>query len=294
MTRILVLGDLNLDVFVRDDAGVAEGVEVRSVVRAQAGGSAGTFACVAAAHGVEVTFIGAVGQDRVGDLLEQSLVDGGVIPHLARSPLPSGVIVALHRGSERSMVCSRGANDGISVEAVDPELLEAVDHLHVSGYALLSEAQWPAAARAFALAAQGEVSVSVDPPPANLIESFGTERFLKRIPEPCWLFPNETEGRILTGTTDPDRIVARLSARSKAGALTLGAAGSLAWRGDERHAQPAPPLESVDTTGAGDAFAGAFVASLLTSGDLIEAHRHAADAARIRISRGSGGRPERP
>ena len=294
MKRILVLGDLNLDVFVRDDTEVAEGAEVRSVVRAQAGGSAGTFARFAAAHGAEVAFIGTVGEDRVGDLLERSLVDAGVIPHLARSSMPSGVIVALHRGSERSMICSRGANDDTSVEAIEPELLEAADHLHVSGYALLSEAQWPAVTRAFALAARGNASLSVDPPPANLIEAFGVARFLDRIPESCWLFPNETEGRILTGETAHDRIVTRLAIRSEAGALTLGASGSLAWHGDERHAQTTSPLESVDTTGAGDAFAGAFVASFVALADLTEAHRRAGNAARTRLLQGSASRPERP
>jgi len=284
MTRLIVLGDLNLDVFVRDDHAVDGGDEIRSTVRALPGGSAGTFARVAASHGAETVFVGAVGEGGIGDLLERSLIESGVTPRLARVPIPSGVIVAIHRGDERSMICSRGANDGLSSEAIDPELFATTDHLHVSGYALLSAAQLPAVQRALTLAVECELTLSVDPPPANLIDSFGTERFLDLIPSGTWLFPNRTEGEVLTGEVEPETIVTRLAARSEAGALTLGAAGSLAWHRNARHARPVTALESVDTTGAGDAFAGAFVVTLLATGDLSEAVRQAGDAAAAHIA----------
>jgi len=279
MTRLVVLGDLNLDVFVRDDRARGDKPEIRSAVHARPGGSAGTFARSAAAHGAAVTFIGAVGKDDIGDLLERSLVNAHVIPHLVRSPLPSGVIVALQRGGEHSMICSRGANDALSCDSVSLDLLADSDHLHVSGYALLSAAQWPAVERALGLARQYGLTVSVDPPPENLIKSFGVGSFLERIPRGTWLFPNESEGRILTDEGTPEAIVDRLAQRADVGALTLGAAGSIAWRGGERDAQGAVSIEAATTVGAGDMFAGALVAGLLDSADLSMAHRKAVAAA---------------
>ena len=286
MTRLVVLGDLNLDVFVRDDRARGDKPEIRSAVHARPGGSAGTFARSAAAHGAAVTFIGAVGKDDIGDLLERSLVNAHVIPHLVRSPLPSGVIVALQRGGEHSMICSRGANDALSCDSVSLDLLADSDHLHVSGYALLSAAQWPAVERALGLARQYGLTVSVDPPPENLIKSFGVGSFLERIPRGTWLFPNESEGRIVVNEYSSEAVVHRLAQRSDVGALTLGAAGSIAWRGEQRDVRGAIPLEAETTVGAGDAFAGAFVAEMLDSADLPTAHRKAVSAAHAYLSDG--------
>jgi len=268
MSRIVVLGDLNLDVHARAPSDLAAGEEVRDLVHASPGGSAGTFARIAAARGASVAFLGCVGTDLVGDLLVRSLEAAGVEPIVQRADCPSGVILALHEDPERTMICSRGANDGILADGIDASVFDAADHLHVSGYAFLSESQRPAVERALALAGERGLSVSVDPPPANLIRGFGVEAFLALLPIRGWLFPNRAEGAILTGADEPVSIVDRLAPRFEVGALTMGAGGSLAWVGEERHAQPANRLEGVDTTGAGDAFAGAFVAAYLDTGDI--------------------------
>jgi sugar/nucleoside kinase (ribokinase family) len=280
MSRIVVLGDLNLDVHARGQSDIAPGEETRDLVRATPGGSAGTFARIAAAQGASVTFIGCVGTDFVGDLLVRSLEVAGVKSLIQRANGPSGVILALQQGSDRSMVCSRGANDGIRADRIDASAFDEADHLHVSGYAFLSSAQRPSVARGIGLAQRRKLSVSVDPPPANLIRGFGVNAFLDLLPDGVWLFPNQTEGEVLTGASDPRAIVDRLAARHEVGALTLGAGGSLAWAGEDRHAQSVAPLKSVDTTGAGDAFAGAFVAAYLKTRDVAQASLTACGVAR--------------
>jgi sugar/nucleoside kinase (ribokinase family) len=282
-SRIVVLGDLNLDVHAREPSNLAPGEEARDLVRVTAGGSAGTFARIAAARGASVTFLGCVGTDLVGDLLIRSLGDAGVETIVQRIDRPSGVILALQRGSERTMVCSRGANDGIRADRIDGSVFEGADHLHVSGYAFLSSAQRPAVEHAIVLAHERRLSISVDPPPANLIRDHGVEAFLGSLPAGAWLFPNRTEGEILAGASEPAAIVGWLAARFDVGALTLGASGSLAWAGETRHAQSTQPLDSVDTTGAGDAFAGAFVAAYLEARDVAWANRTACDAARTHL-----------
>jgi sugar/nucleoside kinase (ribokinase family) len=280
MNRIVVLGDLNLDVHAHAPSDLAPGEETRDLVRASAGGSAGTFARIAAARGASVAFLGCVGTDAVGDLLVRSLEDAGVESLVQRADRPSGVILALRQGSERTMVCSRGANDGIRADRIDASVFAGADHLHVSGYAFLAAAQRPSVVRAIELAHARGLSVSVDPPPANLIRDHGIDEFLDLIPVGAWLFPNWTEGEILTGASQPAAIVDRLAARFAVGALTLGAGGSLAWAGDGRHAQSVAPLESVDTTGAGDAFAAAFVVGYLGTPDVERANATACSAAR--------------
>jgi ribokinase len=280
MTRLVVLGDLNLDVHLRLEDRVLPGDELRRPVRVAPGGSAGTFARTAAALGAEVRFVGAVGNDLVGDLLERSLTDTGVIPILQRVPQPSGVVVALHSTSDRSMLCSRGANDGLDPRRITGEVFQAADHLHVSGYAFLSDAQREAARTAISYARTAGISISVDPPPAGLIRRFGADRFLRELREVSWIFPNESEAALLSGGERPSEALSSLASLFEAGAVTLGRRGAIAWRGDERTtAQIDSPLE-LDPTGAGDAFAAAFTVGLLAGHSLSEAAKSACDVAR--------------
>ena len=283
MSRIVVLGDLNLDVHARAPSELAPGEESRNPVRATPGGSAGTFARIAAAQGASVAFIGCVGSDLVGDLLVRALEDAGVNATVQRSDRPSGVILSLEQGTERTMICSRGANDGICAGRIAASAFDDADHLHVSGYAFLSSAQRPAVERTIRLARERALTISVDPPPANLIRDHGVEAFLDLVPAGAWLFPNRSEGELLSRASKPRAIVDRLAARFEVGALTLGGEGSLAWTGDARHAQTVDRLDAGDTTGAGDAFAGAFVATFLDTEDLERANAAACVAARTHL-----------
>ena len=283
--RLIVLGDLNLDVFARVGGDLRPGDEARSRVHVEPGGSAGTFARVAAAQGADVHFLGAVGHDLAGDLLERSLIDAGVTAHLARSDRPTGTILALQQGEERSMVCSRGANDGLAPDAVDPAVFVQADHLHISGYAFLSKPQVAAAQRAIELAKEHGLTVSVDPPPANLIVSAGVDRFLRLLEPVDWLFPNLAEGRTLSDAETPEAIADALSERFVAGALTLGPDGALGWRGQDRARVAAEPVQYGENTGAGDTFAGAFVVALHATGEIGIATDRACHAARGHILR---------
>lgn len=279
MTRIVVLGDLNLDIHARRPGTLAPGDEARDAITIRPGGSAGTFARTAARLGASVTFIGAVGDDLVGDLLENSLIQAGVTPRLRRTNFASGAVLAIQQEDERSMVCSRGANDGLTAGWVSNTFPKNSDHLHVSGYALLSDAQRGAALQALAIAADLGMTVSIDPPPTSLIRSFGVTRFLELLPDGLWLFPNRSEGRLLSSVLDDRKAIDVLANRFPVGALTLGADGAIAWDGGARHLQTAEPLAPVDTTGAGDVYAATFVIQFLQSQDIVRANAEACRAA---------------
>jgi len=275
MSRIVVLGDLNLDIHAHLPGTLIPGDEIRDAITVRPGGSAGTFARSAARLGAAVTFIGAVGEDLVGDLLESSLVQVGVTTSLRRTAMASGAVLAIQKENERSMVCSRGANDGLTEDWVSETLPRESDHLHVSGYSLLSDAQRGAAIRAFAIADDFAMTISIDPPPASLIRAFGVERFLDLLPDGVWLFPNRSEGQLLSGRLDACEVVDVLSDRFPVGALTLSTDGAIAWKEASRHLQQAEPLAPVDTTGAGDVYAASFVIQLLQSGDIESANEAA-------------------
>ncbi len=276
MSRIIVLGDLNIDIVASLSEELPRGGEVRTSIRTAVGGSAANFARTAAQHkDMQVTFIGCVGDDHAGRILVAALAEQGIEPHVKRAPLPTGTIISLTDGAERTMLCSRGANDGLDESFIDPAWFAGAAHLHLSGYALLSPGQAHATARAVRIAKDAGMSLSLTVPPANLIRNFGVEDFLAAIAPVDWLFLNHDEGMTLTGAETPDEIVDALARSFEVGALTLGGAGSLAWEGKIRDRGGHDPLENVDTTGAGDAFAAGFVADYLKHRDLVRANRHA-------------------
>ena len=279
MMRIVVLGDLNLDILARIRGDLTPGDETRDRITVEPGGSAGTFARTAASAGFDVTFIGAVGRDLAGDLLERSLADIGVTCKLRRVDMPSGTVLGIERDGERSMICSRSANDGLSSEWVHASWPESPAHVHVSGYALLSDLQRPAVVRALELAREVPASVSIDPPPASLIRAFGVHAFAQLLPEGAWLFPNQSEGKLLADATEPDAVVRRLRRRFPIGAVTLGDDGALAWDADGQHRHAADRLDAVNTTGAGDVYAATFVTRYLETGNLAQANVAACTAA---------------
>ena len=279
MIRIVVLGDLNLDIHARLPGALGPGDELRDTIVVRPGGSAGTFARTASELGASVTFIGAIGKDPVGDLLQNSLIQAGVTPRLQRTGLASGAVLAVQSEDDRSMVCSRGANDGLTVDWVSESLPEDSHHLHVSGYSLLSDMQREAAIRAFDIATGFAMTISVDPPPASLIRAFGVGRFLDLLPDGLWLFPNLSEGRLLSDQFEIRDVIAALSSRFPVGALTLGAGGAIAWNESAHHTQASKHLPAVDTTGAGDVFAASFVTQFLMSDSIEQANVTACKAA---------------
>ena len=280
MSRILVLGDINLDVLASVPSSLPIEGEVRTRVVVESGGSAANFARVAARAGAVVEFIGCVGDDLVGDILVESLNRIDMTHHLQRSPGNTGTIVSLKSNRGKTMLCSRGANDMIDPSLFDERWFACADHLHLSGYTFLSTVQSAAAKRAISIAKLHKMSVSVDPPPANLISSYGVQAFLAEISAPGIVFPNLEEGRNMTDEDTPEEIVDSLSVRFPVGALTMGRDGSIAWDGKKRSVQHVAEIDGVDPTGAGDAFAAGFIVSYLKDPDVEQANKEGTRAAR--------------
>ena len=98
-----------------------------------------------------------------------------------------------------------------------------------------------------------------------------------------YFFPNLHEASALTGERDPDAVAdALLDCGVKHVALKLGGKGCLLKSRKERHLIPAVPgVRCVDTTGAGDTFAGAFIAAILESRSFADCGRFANAAAAL-------------
>jgi sugar/nucleoside kinase (ribokinase family) len=241
---------------------------------------------------VETHFVGRVGWDVFGDFLEGEMRRVGVEPHLARDPgLATGKVFVLVDGvGERTMITDRGAGENLSPGDL-PDHLLAKGHLHLSGYALSGGSRRETATEALRLARRAGMTISVDPSSVPLLQSIGPDRFLEWTSGVDLLFPNLSEGAVLTGEEAPELILQRLLSLYAAVVLKLGPEGAVYadGPGGVLH-QPAMPARVEDTTGAGDAFSAGFLASWLAGTPPEEASRRGAETAAQAVGR-IGGRP---
>ncbi len=267
MPRVLVVGDVMSDILVRLEAPFARGSDAPARIVERPGGSAATFAVRLAQAGVEVDFVGRVAAVDVERLSGEFRAEG-VTPWLAGDPYAAtGRLVAVVEPSgERSFLTDRGANDTLREADISDALIAQADWLHLTGYSF----QHPvtrAAARGLIARAIGR-PVSVDPGSAAPLREMGALNFMDWTKGAGLLFPNSDEAAALTGADDPAGQRERLRGRYPLIVLKRGAGGAEAMSATGFWQATAPVTQAVDTTGAGDAFAAAFVAARLGGADV--------------------------
>jgi sugar/nucleoside kinase (ribokinase family) len=289
--RIVVFGDVIDDVVVVPHGPIRVDTDTASSIRSRAGGSAANTAAWLGTLGAGVDFVGMVGDDDL-ERHRALLTHCGVTPHLTGQPdLPTGSIVVIVDGEQRSMLTETGANAAMTPDAVADDLLDAAAIVHFTGYSLFGRPDDTAVRRLIARATARGVVVSIDPGSAGFLADFGADRFLAAVAGAHLIFPSLDEGRVLTGLAAPAEVVARLAEDFAVVALTLGTDGVLvAQRGRETVRVEAIQTEIVDPTGAGDAFAAGFLDAWVRTTDAGAAAR-AGVLAGARAVATIGGRP---
>lgn len=293
---LCTLGDFCWDVVVSTPDELRRGGDTLGSVELHAGGSAANTAVWAARCGAAVGFAGMVGDDRLGALAADDLRAEGVAAFLPVSTeRPTGAVASFvdHTG-ERSMVSGVGADHLLLPEHLPGDLLAATRHLHLTGWSLFGDPPRAAALAAADTARASGATVSFDPSAAQMITEMGVEAFIATTVAlaPAVVFPNRNEGAVLTGETHPAAIAEALE-RLYGGALVvlkLDAEGALVWRDGVGAFVPSIDAEVADTTGAGDAFAGAFLARWLAGDDPDDAATLAVRVAAWVVAR-QGARP---
>ncbi len=288
---IVVVGSINMDLVSRVQHLPAPGETVTGIdFQTHPGGKGANQAVAAGRLGCPVQLIGRVGDDQFGEELRQHLGEAGVdtsaVHHV---PGSSGVATILvSSAGENSIVVTPGANAALTPSELDR-------HLDLLGGASLVltqlEIPLPTIVRLAELCQQVGAPLMLDPAPAIPLP----EGLLASC---TWITPNETEAAFYIQPQPPSP-PAMLRAFRSLGAtgviLKLGARGVYLGTPDGQEiAQPAFPVEPVDTTAAGDAFNGAFAAALLLRGESPAASaRFASAAAAISVTR-HGAQPSMP
>ena len=260
-------------------------VWVDDIARSFGGNGANT--CFAAARlGGRVRLAGLVGNDEEGDYILGELRDAGVDLRVARSELRTPVTVAVirHDGA-RAFLHRPGASREAFAEPLEftPELTAGCAHFHLANPFAMPKMR-PEAARTLARARAAGLTTSLDTGWDALGEWLD-------VIGPCLahldvLFVNEDEARRLSGRPDADAAGAFFHERGVgATVVKLGARGCAVFDGGHAESVPGFTITAVDTTGAGDCFAGAFLAGLQRGMTGVEAARLANAAGALSVER---------
>ncbi|MGQ9730442.1 MAG: ribokinase [Candidatus Zipacnadales bacterium] len=275
--RILVVGSANMDLVVKTPRMPLGGETLRGdEFRTVRGGKGANQAVACARLGAEVCMLGCVGQDAFGEALIQGLQSDGVdCEYIRRHPsTPTGIaVIIIDAQGENSIVIIPGANGELTAE----DVRQIPDFGSFNAVLLQLEVPLSVVQATLAAAREyGVLSILDAGPPTEAARTLLTQVDV--------LSPNETEARTLLGLpieeeVDPiaaaDRLIA---AGARNVALKLGAQGALVAGPDFIESVPAFKVESVDTTGAGDAFTAALAVNMACGKDLVSAARIGAAA----------------
>jgi sugar/nucleoside kinase (ribokinase family) len=289
INRLVSLGNVIIDI-VAEVPTLPErsGDVLASGVALEVGGSFNLMAA-AARQGLDVAYAGALGHGLFSDLGRRELRAEGIallLPDAPGEQRDTGFdLVLVEPGGERTFVTAVGAEAGVTSQRLDHVEIRPTDALLISGYGLLHAANRLAILDRLPRLPP-ETTVCYDPGPlGHTLPDKVIDTVCRRVD---WWSCNEREASLATGCADPAAAAAELLARLRRGKVVvrLGMSGCLvAQRGSAVAHVPGVPVTIADTTGAGDAHLGAFIAGLAAGRDPEAAARRANVVAALTVTR---------
>lgn len=282
---IIVVGSINADLAVQVHRHPKPGETLMgSGGTITPGGKGANQAVAAALQGASVRFVGAVGNDAYATPALRCLTKSGVdLTGISHVDDTTGLaVIAISADGENTIIVVPGANAWVDAEAVKQHATDIA-----AADIVLLQGEIPAEGfQAAVAAATHRVVINLAP-----VVPVDRDALLQADP----LMANEHEaalvlqqlGREVTeeDSKNPEKLAADLlDAGFASVVLTLGAAGALVATPEGSELVPSPKVTAVDTTGAGDAFAGALVARLDAGDSLLDAAHHAVRVAAYAVT----------
>lgn len=235
--------------------------------RRTGGGSAGNTVVALAQLGGRAFYSCRVADDELGAFYTQDLLSHGVATNLTCSSAPKGqtgvCLVMVTPDAERSMSTFLGATADIDASALQPGDIVKSKVYYMEGYLAASPTGLDAALKGRAIARAAGVALATTLSDMTMINycRAGLEAMVGNADSGAlaYLFCNEEEAQVWCGTQDLAAICQTMSQQAKVVCLTRSAKGCLVLEGASCTEVPAAKVQAVDTNGAGDMFAGAFL-----------------------------------
>lgn len=283
--KIVITGSYNASIFLKGDRIPQIGETCTGTTYFSSAGGKGSNQAIAAVYqGGNVKYVGKLGNDTYAQearsIYRKLGMDAGCIYQDDRAHTGIAVIFIDDQGNNSIMVVP-GANLRLTAD----EILDAVgmeEEVFMAGFQLENDVQ-EICTSICRLHGMG-IQTLLDPAPAVPLPR-------EVYPSITVIKPNEHEAALLSGIpirTKEDALRAGewfLGRGVKAALITLGAGGSVLVTGEDKNWIPAPRVEAVDSTGAGDIFSGSFMAALGSGKDYLQAARQASCAAALSVTR---------
>jgi sugar/nucleoside kinase (ribokinase family) len=219
-----------------------------------------------------------VADDELGHFYLDDLIANGVDTnrHGDKEPGHTGrCVVLVTPDTDRTMVTHLGITGGFSARELVPEAIRESDYLYMEGYLATSDTARAASVEAKGIAAEAGVRTAISLSDPNIVNHFKDELKTMIGDGVDLLFANEAEARGMAGTEDFSDAIEYLKSIAREFAVTRGPEGALVYDGRELIEIEPVRVQAVDTVGAGDMFAGAFLYGVSQGWD----HRRSGDLA---------------
>jgi len=246
------------------------------------GGSAANTIIATSYFGGRAYYSCRVADDATGAFYVRDLKAAGVNTNMDKGERPAGdsgrCLVLITADAERTMQSFLGVSAGVCEEDLDEQALKDSQYVYLEGYLAPSPTGRQAAIALRQKAREHGVKVAATLSDPGIVEHFG-DGLKEMIGDGVdLLFCNKDEAIAFTGEQNLDNALGRLRDYARSVVITRGAEGALAWDGEQLHEIEAKPVKPVDTNGAGDLFAGAFLYAITEGHDYANAGRLASAA----------------
>ncbi len=252
------------------------------------GGSAGNSMIATAQFGGRTFMSCKVANDADGDIYLADLEAAGV-DHCLNGEREDGTtgkcLVLISPDAERSMNTNLSISETLSVDQLVPEAIRESEYLYLEGYLVTSPTGRAAAVKAREIAEQSGVKTSISLSDPGMVEFFrdGLQEMIgDRV---NLVFCNEAEALGWGQTDSLDVAIEKLKQIADCFVITRGAEGAITFDGSALADIPPHRVQAVDSNGAGDMFAGAFLYAIARGEDFPTAGRFASLAAGRVVSR---------
>ena len=239
------------------------------------GGSAGNTVAAINQFGGKSFYSCLVAKDDLGKFFLEDISRNGIGTSLKHETLPEGhtgrCLVMTTPDAGRTMNTFLGVNAAFSPEHLDEEAIKNSSYIYMEGYLVPSPDGFRAMLEAKKMAEKHKVGVALTFSDPSMVKYFGNQ--MKQVVGASvdLLFCNDEEAMTFTGTNSVDEAREELKKVAKRFAITLGANGALIYDGDTFINIEPYTVKAVDTNGAGDMFAGAFMYAITHGHSFAEA-----------------------
>ncbi|OUR88570.1 adenosine kinase [Gammaproteobacteria bacterium 42_54_T18] len=246
------------------------------------GGSAANTIIAVSHFGGNAYYSCKVANDATGDFYVKDLAAAGVDTNL-KDNRENGVsgkcIVMVTPDAERTMHSFLGISETVSEKELDEKAIQQSQFVYLEGYLVTSETGRAAAIKARQIAEASNVKTALTFSDPNMVSFFkdGLNEMLGEGVD--LLFCNEQEALSWADTDQLDTAIAKIKTVAKTFAVTLGSDGAIVFDGSTEHKIDPTPITALDSNGAGDMFAGAFLYALSEGHDFPSAGAFASNAA---------------